>query len=611
MDLQNEDADVLDDERDFINYSFISFITIVGLVILLGRIFFLQGVKGSEYKALAEGNKLRVQYTLAPRGLILDSYGKVIAGNIPSFELVAITADLPKDQGEFDQKISEIAQILGKDESELKDEISKMALDSYQGQTLAENLTKDQALILIGKQDELKGFLVQNNAIREYKDPEVFSPLVGYTGKITASELKDHESDNYALNDYIGKTGLEIEYEQYLRGVAGKRQTEIDAQGNFKKTLAEIPGTPGENVKLNIDYDLQKTLYDSLRMQMAKFGAKKAAALATNPKTGQVLALISLPSFDNNLFAQGISQDEYAKLLNDPNKPMIDRVVSGTYPPGSTIKPVMATAGLTEGVINTKTKILDDGAIHVGTFTFNGYERSGLGIMDVYSAIAKSSDIYFYTVGGGNSKTGFQGLGPEKIADWFHKFHLGDSLGIDLPGEKSGLVPDPNWKESVKKEKWYLGDTYHESIGQGDVLVTPLQINSWTATVANGGKVMQPYILDEVEGKTKMQPKVLVDQVADPSVIKIVQDAMRQTVTSGSGHALASLPIEVSGKTGTAQFDARDLRRTHALFTSYAPSQNPQIALTILVEAGGEGHLVAVPVAHDVYAWWAANRWQK
>jgi penicillin-binding protein 2 len=276
----------------------------------------------------------------------------------------------------------------------------------------------------------------------------------------------------------------------------------------------------------------------------------------------------------------------------------------------------MAVAGLTEGVITPQTKILDDGVIRVGTYTFYGYEHGGLGIMDVASAIAKSSDIYFYTVGGGNAKTGFVGLGPVKIANWFRKFNLGKTLGIDLPGEKPGLVPDPDWKQSVLDSSWYLGDTYHESIGQGDVLVTPLQINSWTATIANGGKIMQPYLLDEVDDKdgkvlAKGQPKVLAENIFDPKNIKIVQDGMRQTVTDGSGRSLNTLPIEVSAKTGTAQYDAKNLSKYHAWFTSYAPSSNPQIAITVLVEGGGEGYAVAGPVAKAAYEWWAANRYNK
>ncbi len=613
----HEDAEVLDNERDHINYRALGGIVLLVVMILGFRVFFLQGVKGDEYRSLAEGNKLRVQYVLAPRGLLQDRYGKVIASNTPSFELDVITGDLPTDPNELNVKLAAVAEITGQDPASLKEAISKMVPSAYQAQSLVENISKDQALILIARAPEFKGFVVENNAIRDYKDALAFSHLAGYTGKITAAELEKYPDDNYALNDYIGKTGLEAQYEDFLRGINGRKQTEIDAQGNFKRTLAEVPAINGNNVKLNIDYDLQKVLYDSLVKMTTKFRAPKAAAVVTNPQTGEVLALISMPSFDNNMFARGIKQGEYAPLINDPNSPLLNRVVAGTYPPGSTVKPMMAIAALSEGIVTPETKILDDGVIRVGSFTYYGYERAGLGIVDVYSAIARSSDIYFYTVGGGNPKTSVkEGLGPERIAQYLRKFKMGEKLGIDLPGEKPGLVPDTAWKKAVKNEPWYLGNTYHYVIGQGDLLVTPLQVNSWTATIGNGGKVMQPYILDQVEDKNgkvlaEGQSKVLAENIFDPKYIKVAQDGMRQTVLMGSGSTLQNVGVEVSGKTGTAQFDARDLSLTHAWWTSYAPSVNPQIALTVLVESSGEGHAVAVPVAKDVYTWWAANRYQK
>jgi penicillin-binding protein 2 len=316
------------------------------------------------------------------------------------------------------------------------------------------------------------------------------------------------------------------------------------------------------------------------------------------------------------MFARGISGNEYSALLNDPNNPLLNRVVGGTYPPGSTVKPMLAQAALEEGVVKPDTKVLDDGVVRIGSYSFYGYERSGLGIMDVYSAIAKSSDIYFYTVGGGNPKTDIQGLGPEKIAEWYKKFHLGAPLGIDIPNEKAGLVPDPEWKERVIGEKWYLGNTYNESIGQGDLLVTPLQVNSWTATIANGGKIMRPYILDQVidqDGKVVHQeePQILSENIFDQEDLKVVQDGMRQTVTDGSGRSLNTLPISVAGKSGTAQIISKNLSFTHAWFTSYAPAEDPQIALTVLIEEGGEGSSFAVPVTKDVYKWWAENRFNK
>ncbi len=616
LDHPDDEAEILDDEREHVNYRILSGAVLLVLAVLFSRIFFLQALNGSEYKALAEGNKLRVQFVLAPRGLIQDRFGKVIASNTPSFELVVVSADLPKDPSEFEIKLRAVAGILEKDYNELADGIANMTPDSYEHQTLVSDISRDQALVLIAKEKELKGFVAEDTAVRDYKDPLAFTHLIGYTGKITADELEGKTS-TYALNDYIGKTGIETQYEQYLHGINGKKQTEIDAEGNFKQTLAEVPSIPGSNVRLNIDYDLQKVLYESMQKVMAPRGAKRGAAVATNPKTGEVLALVSLPGFDSNLFAHGISRDDYAKLINDKNNPLLNRSIAGQYPPGSTVKPMMGLAALSEGIVTPETKILDDGVIRVGTFTFYGYERAGLGLVDIYEAISRSSDIYFYTVGGGNPKTVVkEGLGPDKIAAYYRKFWLGQKLGIDLPSEKPGLIPDPAWKEAVIGEKWYLGNTYHVSIGQGDVLTTPLQVNSWTATIANGGKIMQPYIFNEaVDGENRVlakgEPKVLSENIFDPKFVKIIQDAMRQTVTLGSGRSLAALPISVAGKTGTAQFDARDLSLTHSWFTSYAPFEDPQIALTVLAEAAGEGHLVAVPISKEVYAWWADNRYKK
>ena len=616
LDLQQEDPQAIEGEKDFTNHRVLILVMFLGFIFLIGQIFRLQVIKGEEYRSLAEGNKLRVQYVLAPRGLIIDAFGKIIAGNIPKFELDIFSPDLPKDPQEYELFKKSLSQVFGKTEAEIQDSLNALNRDSLELQLLFSNIEKDQALVLISRKQEFPGLIVQNTSIRDYKDPLQFAHLTGYSGKITSEELEANSQENYLFNDNIGKTGLEVYYEKYLRGIPGRKQTEVDAKGNFKKVLAEVPATPGNNLLLNIDYDLQAAIYKSLINILKRGSAKRAAAVATDPKTGKVLALISLPSFDSNWFAQGITTDQYNSLINNPNIPLLNRVVAGTYPPGSTVKPMLAGAALAEGVVKPETKILDDGVIRVGVYTFYGYRREGLGLMDIYSAIARSSDIYFYTIGGGNPKTNISGLGPDKIASWYRKFNLGSVLGIDLPHEKTGLVPDEAWKKEIKNEPWYLGNTYHVSIGQGDLLATPLQVNSWTATIANGGKIMRPYIVNKVvsnNGKTvfTQEPKVLSENFLDPQIVKIVQDGMRQTITEGSAQYLNALTLPVSGKTGTAQFDAKNLDRTHAWFTSYAPSNDPQIALTILVESGGEGSGVAVPVARDVYQWWADNRWQK
>jgi penicillin-binding protein 2 len=614
LDVRVEEPEQVESERFGINYRMLAVLLLLFFAVLLGRIYYLQAMKGPDYRVIAEGNKLRNQYILAPRGLILDRFGKTIVSNTPSFELVAVPNELPKEEGDLNYKLGAIAELTGTPVDELKAEVAKLDRKSPHPATLIQNLPKDPALVLISRKEEFKGFAVQDNPIRDYKDPLIFSHLVGYTGKVTAEELEARRDQAYLLNDYIGKTGLEVQYENDLKGVPGSNQAEINAQGDFSKSLPAVPAQPGNNVRLNVDYELQKVIYDAAQVQMAKTDSRKGAIIATNPQTGQVLALVSMPGFDGNLFARGIKSEEYAGLLNDPAVPLLNRAVSGTYPPGSTVKPMLGIAALTEGIVTPQTQILDDGVIRVGSYTFYGYRREGLGLMDIYSAIARSSDIYFYTIGGGSAKsTVKEGLGPDRLAAWYRNFNLGSVLGIDIPNEKTGLVPDPEWKRRVKNEPWYLGNTYHYSIGQGDLLATPLQINSATATIANGGRIMTPYIVDEVAksgGETvrKNQPRVIRENFLDPEYVRVAQEGMRQTVTVGSARSLSTLPIEIAGKTGTAQFDARDLSLTHAWFTSYAPFNNPQIALTIIIEGAGEGSSVAVPIAKDVYAWWAQNR---
>jgi penicillin-binding protein 2 len=614
FDAQLDDPNQIESERVNIPYRALLIILLLSAVALFARIYYLQAVRGEEYRVIAEGNKLRNQYILAPRGLILDRYGKTIVSNMPSFEVVAIPNELPEDEADLNSKLNEISNLSGKPVEELKETVGNLDRKSPHPYTLVENLAKDPALVMISRKDDFHGFAVQNNPIRDYKDPLVFAHLTGYTGKITAEELEERQGQDYLLNDYIGKSGLEIQYENYLKGTPGSNQTEINAQGDFNKTLPAVPAIPGKNLKLNIDYELQEVLYDAMVNTMDKTNSRKAAAVATNPQTGQVLALVSLPGYDGNLFARGIKSQEYNALLTDQAIPLLNRTVSGTYPPGSTVKPMLGIAALTEGIVTPHKQILDDGVIRVGSYSFYGYRREGLGLVDLYGAIARSSDIYFYTIGGGSAKSDIkEGLGPDKLAKWYRHFNLGSILGIDLPNEKSGLVPDPEWKERVKNEPWYLGNTYHYSIGQGDLLATPLQINSATATIANGGRIMQPYIVDEIsdsEGNLiqKNQPKALKENFFEPGHVTVVRDAMRETVVSGSGRSLSTVPLEIAGKTGTAQFDARDLSATHAWFTSFAPFQDPKIALTVLVEGAGEGSSVSVPISKEVYAWWAQNR---
>jgi penicillin-binding protein 2 len=591
---------------------------LVGAILVI-KLFSLQIVQGGKYMNLAEGNRLRIQTILAPRGQIIDRTGAVLARNTASFSLVATPVDLPK--ANLDNEISQLSQLLHLDEAEVRDKLANYDPHSFQPIILKQDLAQQDSILFQTNASQFPGFGVDSIPIRDYPAALTFSHLLGYTGVISPAELGKPDNQGYRQNDFIGKLGIELSYEKYLRGIDGERQVEVDASGRPVKVLGNLDPQPGDVVQLSINQGLQQVLYDSFIKHSPKV---RGAAVALNPKTGEVLALLSLPGFDNNLFAQGISSVDYQKLTSDASLPLFNRAISGTYPPGSTSKLMAATAALQEGIVTPSTVIVDRGVLVVPNqfipgqeYRFNGWKPQGLGPMTVRSAIAQSSDIFFYTTAGGQPGTGIDGLGAEKLAAYYRKFGLGNTLGIDLQGEKPGLVPDPAWKEQYFKgdpiqAKWYLGDTYHIGIGQGDMLTTPLQVAEWTAIIANNGTGYQPVILKQVtdqSGKVllKSQPKTIISNVASPDVIKVVQEGMREAVTSGTARALNGLPVTSAGKTGTSQFDGSDPSRTHAWFTVYAPYENPQLVITVLVEAGGEGNAVAEPIAQDALAWCIKN----
>lgn len=581
-------------------------LVLIALLIMGGRLFELQIGEGGSYLLAAEGNRVRTLQKFAPRGLIKDRYGEVIVRNIPSFELVAVPTDLPgkSERARIWKRIEKIIKLNSK---EIESKIEVADLSRSEPVLLKQSLTQEQALRLEDIISAASGLKIQNTPVREYLDGPAFSHITGYVGKLSREEWQQYRKEGYFYNDVIGKTGIELVYENHLRGKHGGIQVEVDAEGRIVKQIREIEPEVGKDLTLTIDAGLQKVLYQSLQEMLNKISsATGAAAVITNPATGEILSMVSLPSFDNNLFAKGINSKTYSNLRDDNGKPLLNRVLGGTYPPGSTIKPVIAAAALEEGVIDKNTKINDEGAITVGGYTFHGWDRSGLGIMDVVSAIAESSDPFFYVIGGGHENYGIDGLGVQRIVEYLRKFNLGEELGVNLPSEEPGFVPTPEWKKNrfvgTDESRWYLGNTYHLSIGQGYLLTTPMQVNAFTNAIANNGKILKPR-LTNLESKG-IETNIEIEQ----KYIDIVQEGMRGNVTYGSGVRLSSLPIEVAGKTGTAQFTAADLSKTHAWYTGYAPYDDPEISFTILVESGGEGHSAAVPVAQQVLQWWAENR---
>ncbi len=600
--------------RVSVNYiNLLKWLVLILALTLIGRLFWLQFVRGEYYRAVANGNRLRLERIEANRGIIYDVNHLPLVHNVANFLLYCVPSDLPKDKVERDKIINDLAQLTQKfsalDIKASLDDLTPDKLDYYQPLFLADNIDYEQALKIYLESLSTPGVSLLNTSRRKY-DFSTFSlaHVLGYTGKINSEELAKQREIYFPL-DYLGKTGVEKSWEETLRGVPGFKQVEVDALGKAKKVVSESQSVPGNNLILSLDAVAQQKLEAIIAHYLKQNGLKRAAAVVLNPNNGEIITLISLPAFDNNTFARGITNNEYQALEQSSDKPLFNRAVSGEYPSGSTIKPVIAAAALEEKIITAATSFLSSGGIRIGQWFFPDWKAGGHGQTNVKKAIAESVNTFFYYIGGGYNaeQGGFIGLGIDRMVTYFRKFLLGTKLGIDLPNEGAGFVPTKEWKEKTKKEKWYVGDTYHVAIGQGDLIVTPLQVAAYTMFFANGGKIYQPHIVKEVtqpngEVVKKIEPELLASNIVNQTNIQTVREGMRQTVTSGSARSMNSLPVEVAGKTGTAQWSTK--KEPHAWFTGFAPYENPELVITILVEEGKGGDFIASPIAREFLAWY-------
>lgn len=576
------------------------------------RVGFLQLVDGNRYRVWAEENRIRIRDVKAPRGTITDVHGIDLVRNVPTTAVTATSADIPSGPQERDALVQRLAGILGADPTEIAGKLSKLPPGSYEPVTIVDKVTHEQSLLIEVESNQLPGIQIETASSREYIYDAIYAHVLGYVGKLSQDEYdraKESEAP-YALNDVIGKTGIELTYENFLRGQSGKKEIEVDARGRESKIVAETKPVHGNNLTLSIDHDLQSTLFSAVQKAVDAHHLRGGAAVALDPRSGEVRALVSVPSFSANEFVTGISQENYQNLQQSPRLPLFFRAISGEYPSGSVIKPVIAAAALQEHVVTPSTTFVSTGGIRIGDWFFPDWKAGGHGVTDIRKALAESVNTFFYYIGGGDNET-FTGLGVDRIRKYAELFGLNAVLGIDLPGEAAGFLPSKSWKESSKGEPWYIGDTYHLSIGQGDLLVTPLQVASYTATVANGGTLYRPHVVQKIVSADgtlikQIQPDRIRDQVVESQYLQVVREGMRQAVLSGSARQLHSLPISSAAKTGTAQFG--DKGQTHAWFTVFFPYEAPQVALTIILEGGGEGSETALPVARDVMQWWADNR---
>lgn len=599
--------------KHFLPLYFLVFLVFLPLFL---KSFYLQVLNFASFREKATRHSLRENVISPPRGMIYDRNKKILAKNIPSFQLALIPSDLPQDENKKSEILKTLSGIFKIPISEIKEAISEREERPFEPIIIKENISYTEALITESKFDQFSGVVVLKEPRRQYDD-SIFSHLLGYIGRINKEEYEELKNKGYGISELLGKSGLELSHEEELRGTPGRQILEVDASNRIIRHLADKEPQAGKSLILTIDSDLQKKVYEALSKGIMRAHKNRGAAVALNPQTGEVLALVSFPSFDNNLFTKGISKKEYQKISSDPNFPLFNRAISGTYPIGSTIKPVIASAGLQEGIINYSTSIYDPGTIYITNpynpkivYSFSCWKRSGHGWFNVIDALSWSCNVFFYHVGGGYK--GFKGLGASLLTHYLELFGLGEKTGIDLPGEASGLVPTPSWKEKEKKEPWYLGDTYLLSIGQANLLVSPLQIANYTAAISNGGILYEPQLTKEIldpEGKPikEFKSEVIRKLPVSGENLSIVREGMRKTITSGTAQLLSSLKVEVAGKTGTAQFGAFN-EKSHAWFTAFAPYNKPQIVLTVLVEEGGEGSQVAVPIAREILEWYFKSR---
>jgi len=591
-------------------------IVFVALIFLFfAKIFYFQIIEGKSLSKLAEQNKFIMYSIQANRGIIYDKDLKPLVFNIPSFDLILKKNSLPQSESERKIILSQVSQILKKDLKEIEENINQSDDSKI---VIAKNLDHQTLIVLEARIGEFPGFEIAQTSIRDYIDSKTFAHLIGYTGKISSEELKE-SPEFYSITDYVGKDGIEKSYEDVLRKNPGKLRIEKDALGNIiSKEVVSLPES-GKSLVLWLDSALQKKIEEELDKKIQELGVKKAVGVALDPKTGGILALVSLPSFDNNLFQKGADSVALAELLEDPYHldSLFNQVISGKYLIGSTIKPLIASAALEEKIISPEKNIDCQGKIIIP----NVWDPSSPtikkdwtihGITNLRKALAESCNVYFYTIGGGFGDQ--EGLGPTKIKKYLELFGWGDKTNIDLPGETAGFIPDQQWKKETFGQSWWDGDTYNMAIGQGFLGISPIEVATAFSAIANGGTLYQPQVLksivDSSAGSIKVEgenaPKIIRQGFIDPQSLQIVREGMRQAVTGAdspqaSAISLNSLPISVAAKTGTAELGNNYYNNW---VTVFAPYENPEIVLTILIEnvPGVQG--AALPVAKNVLEWY-------
>lgn len=580
----------------------------LGFLGLAGQLWYLQLARGDEYRRRAETNRLRVRSVKPLRGVIYDRAGRQLVRNVPSFSIAVLPADLPK--AETPTVARRLAGLLEMDAAQIEETIQEARADPYQHVTIKSNVPRETALIIEEQHTRLPGVHVQFSPVRQYLAGDLLGPLLGYVGPVPREYFKQLSEQGYERDDRIGLTGIEATYEDELRGVKGREYIEVDVYGRAVRSLHLDPPVAGHNLVLTIDLEFQRAVDALLRETLAQVRSRLGVAIVLDVRTGAVLAMASRPAYDNNLFATGISPEDYRALADDPMRPMINHAIGGQHPPGSVFKVVTAAAALQEGIVGSRQSIQCTGQLTLpGGWVYVDWLRTGHGPTNLIRAIAQSCDVYFYSVAGGHPHINMAGLGNRRLVQYAQAFGFGAKTGIRLPGEVAGFLPTEEWKRTVKKEPWYQGDSFNMGIGQGDVLVTPLQVAVAYAAIANGGQVLEPQLIQEVrdtEGNVvrRLEPVVRGKLPVAPEHLATIRAGLREAVISGTAKGFVrTTEVPIAGKTGTAEFGVRDARgqyQTHAWFAAYAPENQPEIAVVTFIYAGGEGSNVAAPLADRI-----------
>lgn len=564
-------------------------VLLAAVLILIGTAYWkVQVVDGDYYRGLAENNRLRRLPIKAPRGLIYDRDGRLLVDNVPSYNLLLDSAR----SADLDRAFTFAAGVLGRETTDLRATFEQqVARTPFDPVLLAEDLSLADVAQVSVAELEYPEFQIDVEHLRVYRHGPLTAHVLGYIGEVTEEDLT-RDPGRYRGGDLVGRKGVERVFDLSLRGLDGERELIVDSRGRTREERGRRPAEPGRPLRLTLDLELQQ---EAARF----FGDRAGSAVALDPRTGEVLMLVSAPSYNPNLFARRLDQDEWRALIEAPLDPLQNRGIQNTHPPGSTFKMIMAVAGLDQKLVRPSDSVFCGGSIQIYNRRTRCWLQRGHGWVDLRTALKRSCDIYFYQLG--------QKLGINRIAHYARLFGLGAPTGFDIPGEKAGLVPDTEWSLRQRGSPWYPGETISVAIGQGPILVTPLQLATMTAALANGGHLVKPHVTSGAASEPGPQIPV------DPGALRLIREAMWAVVNEdqGTGVRIRTPDLDIAGKTGTAQVvqqktwirseDLAQELRDHAWFTSFAPADRPELVVVVFVENGGHGSDAAAPLAKLIY----------